>query len=152
MPEWQRTLDAVLGLPPEIGGRVGVSGGVIAMGVRLALVDSRIAAAGLFAGSFVPPRTTLAEARRVRIPLHVLLQWDDEGNDRGRALELFDAFGSPEKTLYANMGGHTGVPAFAGGRTLPGSSRGTWAVAEPACSGAELSTEENRSQRCELSA
>ncbi|WP_026926374.1 hypothetical protein [Granulicoccus phenolivorans] len=112
VPEWQRTLDAVLGLP-EIGGRVGVSGGVIAMGVRLALVDSRIAAAGLFAGSFVP-RTTLAEARRVRIPLHVLLQWDDEGNDRGRALELFDAFGSPEKTLYANMGGHTGVPAFAG--------------------------------------
>ena len=26
------------------------------------------------------------------------------------ALDLFDAFGSTEKTLHANMGGHTGVP------------------------------------------
>jgi hypothetical protein len=54
------------------------------------------------------------EARRVTIPLHVLLQWDDEGNDRHAALDLFDAFGSQEKTLQANLGGHTGVPAFAG--------------------------------------
>ena len=30
------------------------------------------------------------------------------------ALDLFDAFGSQEKTLHANMGGHTGVPQFAG--------------------------------------
>ena len=35
-------------------------------------------------------------------------------NDRPRALELFDAFGSAEKTLHANMGGHTGVPEFEG--------------------------------------
>jgi hypothetical protein len=56
----------------------------------------------------------MEEAHRVTIPLHVLLQWDDEGNDRGMALDLFDAFGSAEKTLYANMGGHTGVPQFAG--------------------------------------
>jgi hypothetical protein len=112
VPEWQTTLDEVLGLP-EIGERVGFSGGVIAIGVRLAAIDPRIAAAGLFAGSYVP-RTTIQEARRVTIPLHVLLQWDDEGNDRGMALALFDAFGSAEKTLYANMGGHTGVPEFAG--------------------------------------
>lgn len=44
----------------------------------------------------------------------VLLQWDDEGNDRQTALDLFDAFGSREKTLHANMGGHTGVPHFEG--------------------------------------
>jgi len=50
----------------------------------------------------------------VTVPVHMLLQWDDEGNDRQRALDLFDAFGSPTKTLEANMGGHTGVPAFAG--------------------------------------
>jgi hypothetical protein len=112
VPEWQTLLDEVLGLP-EIGERVGFSGGVIAIGVRLAAIEPRIAAAGLFAGSYVP-RTTLEEARRVTIPLHVLLQWDDEGNDRGMALDLFDAFGSTEKTLYANMGGHTGVPQFAG--------------------------------------
>ncbi len=112
VPEWQRTLDEVLALP-EVGERVGFSGGVIAIGTRLAAIDSRIAAAGLFAGSYVP-RTTMEEARRIAIPLHVLLQWDDEGNDRGMALDLFDAFGSTEKTLYANMGGHTGVPKFAG--------------------------------------
>ncbi|WP_372345996.1 dienelactone hydrolase family protein [Streptomyces sp. KL116D] len=112
VPEWQATLDALLALP-EIGGPVGFSGGVISIGVRLAAVDPRIAAAGLFAGSFVP-RSIREEARQITIPLHVLLQWDDEGNDRQAALDLFDAFGSEEKSLYANMGGHTGVPQHAG--------------------------------------
>jgi dienelactone hydrolase len=112
VPEWQSTLDALLSLP-EISGPVGYSGGVMAIGIRLAVVEPRIAAAGLFAGSFVP-RAMFDEARQVTIPLHVLLQWDDEGNDRQRALDLFDAFGSQEKTLHANMGGHTGVPQFAG--------------------------------------
>ncbi|RKN49059.1 alpha/beta hydrolase [Micromonospora endolithica] len=112
VPEWQAALDALLSLP-EIGGPVGYSGGVISVGIRLAVVEPRIVAAGLFAGSFVP-RTMFEEARQVVIPLHVLLQWDDEGNDRQAALDLFDAFGSKEKTLHANMGGHTGVPRFAG--------------------------------------
>jgi hypothetical protein len=92
VPEWQATLDAVLGLP-EIGGPVGFSGGVIAIGVRLAVVEPRIVAAGLFAGSFVP-RAIIEEARQVTIPVHVLLQWDDRDNDRQAALDLFDAFGS----------------------------------------------------------
>jgi len=112
VPEWQATLDALLSLP-EIGGPVGCEGGVIAIGIRLAVVEPRISAAVLFAGSFVP-HTMFEEARQVTIPLHVLLQWDDEGNDRQAALELFDAFGSKEKTLHANMGGHTGVPQFEG--------------------------------------
>ncbi|MEV6139404.1 alpha/beta hydrolase [Nocardia sp. NPDC051990] len=112
VPEWRATLDALLALP-EIGGPVGYSGGVISIGTRLAVVEPRIAAAVLFAGSFVP-RAILEEARQVTIPLHVLLQWDDEGNDRQMALDLFDAFGSKEKTLHANMGGHTGVPQHAG--------------------------------------
>jgi hypothetical protein len=83
VPEWQAALDALLSLP-EIGGPVGYSGGVISIGIRLALVEPRIVAAGLFAGSFVP-RVMFDEARRVTIPLHVLLQWDDEGNDRQAA-------------------------------------------------------------------
>lgn len=112
VPEWQAAMDALLSLP-EIGGPVGYSGGVISIGIRLAVTEPRIVAAGLFAGSFVP-RVMFEEARRVTIPLHVLLQWDDEGNDRQAALALFDAFGSEEKSLYANMGGHTGVPQFAG--------------------------------------
>lgn len=112
VPEWQAALDALLSLP-EIGGPVGYSGGVISIGTRLAVVEPRISAAVLFAGSFVP-RAMFEEARQVTIPLHVLLQWDDEGNDRQAALDLFDAFGSKEKTLHANMGGHTGIPQFAG--------------------------------------
>lgn len=112
VPEWRDALDALLALP-EIGGPVGYSGGVIAIGIRLAVVEPRISAALLFAGSYVP-RAMFAEARQVTIPLQVLLQWDDEGNDRQLALDLFDAFGSQEKTLHANMGGHTGVPQFEG--------------------------------------
>jgi dienelactone hydrolase len=112
VPEWQRALDALLA-QPEVRGPVGYAGGIISIGVRLAVVEPRITAAVLFAGSYVP-RRIVEEARRVTIPLHVLLQWDDEGNDRQQALDLFDAFGSKEKTLVANMGGHTGVPQFAG--------------------------------------
>ncbi|XVS61028.1 alpha/beta hydrolase [Actinosynnema sp. CA-299493] len=112
VPEWRAALDALLPLP-GLGGPVGYSGGVISIGVRLAVVEPRVSAALLFAGSFVP-RAIVEEARRVTIPLQVLLQWDDEGNDRQAALDLFDAFGSAEKTLHANMGGHTGVPRFEG--------------------------------------
>ncbi|MGB8407101.1 MAG: alpha/beta hydrolase, partial [Mycobacterium sp.] len=112
VPEWRAALDALLALP-EIGGPVGYSGGVISVGIRLAVIEPRIVAAVLFAGSFVP-RSMFDEARQVRIPLHVLLQWDDEGNDRQSALDLFDAFGSREKALHANMGGHNGVPQHAG--------------------------------------
>ncbi len=110
VPEWRATLDALLSLP-EIGGPVGYSGGLIAIGIRLAVVEPRIAAAGFFAGSFVPA-VLFEEARQITIPLYVLLQWDDEGNDRQAALDLFDAMGSNEKTLHANLGGHTGVPSF----------------------------------------
>jgi hypothetical protein len=110
VPEWRAALDALLSLP-EIGGPVGFAGGVIAIGIRLAVLEPRICAALLFAGSFVP-RTMFDQARQITIPLLVLLQWDDEGNDRQLALDLFDAFGAKEKTLHANMGGHTGVPQF----------------------------------------
>ncbi|MFD0905766.1 alpha/beta hydrolase [Actinomadura sediminis] len=110
VPEWRAALDALLALP-GIGGPVGYEGGVIAIGIGLAVADPRISAAAFFAGSFVPG-ALFEEARRITIPLQVLLQWDDEGNDRQAALELFDAFGSKEKTLHANLGGHTGVPRF----------------------------------------
>jgi hypothetical protein len=108
VPELQTALDALLALP-DVGGPVGYAGGVLAIGVRLAVVEPRIAAMTLFAGTFVPA-VTFDEARRVTIPILVLLQWDDEGNDRQAALDLFDALASPEKSLHANMGGHTGVP------------------------------------------
>ncbi|MET7686000.1 alpha/beta hydrolase [Streptomyces sp. NPDC005423] len=109
VPDWRTTLDALLALP-EIGGPVGYSGWT-AVGIRLAVTEPRIAAAGLFAGGYVP-RAQREEARQVTVPLLLLVQWDDEGNPRQRALDLFDAFGSKEKTLHANLGGHTGTPWF----------------------------------------
>ncbi|MFI9646437.1 alpha/beta hydrolase [Streptomyces sp. NPDC052040] len=109
VPEWRTTLDALLELP-EIGGPVGYSGWT-AVGIGLAAAEPRIAAAGFFAGGYVP-RAQREEARQVTVPLLFLLQWDDEGNPRQRALDLFDAFGSKEKTLHANLGGHTGTPWF----------------------------------------
>ncbi|MFD8424845.1 alpha/beta hydrolase [Streptomyces sp. NPDC059466] len=112
VPEWQAALDALLPLP-GLGGPVGFSGGVISIGIRLAVVEPRVSAAVLFAGSLVP-RALFEEARQVTVPLHVLLQWDDEGNDRQASLDLFDAFGSAEKSLHAHLGGHAGVPEYAG--------------------------------------
>ncbi|WTW92070.1 alpha/beta hydrolase [Streptomycetaceae bacterium NBC_01309] len=109
VPDWRTTLDALLALP-EIDGPVGYSGWT-AVGIRLAAVEPRIAAAGFFAGGYVP-LAQREEARQVTVPLLFLLQWDDEGNPRQRALDLFDAFGSKEKTLHANLGGHTGTPWF----------------------------------------
>lgn len=75
------------------------------------MAGPRIAAAGFFAGGYVP-RAQREEARQVTVPLLFRLQWDDEGNPRRRALDLFDAFGSKEKTLPADLGGHTGTPWF----------------------------------------
>ena len=65
VPEWRAALNTLLSLP-EIDGPVGYSGGVIAIGIRLAVVESRISADLLFAGSFVP-RTMFEEARQVTI-------------------------------------------------------------------------------------
>ncbi|WP_454856085.1 dienelactone hydrolase family protein [Promicromonospora soli] len=109
VPEWRATLDALVELP-EIGGPVGYSGWA-AVGIGLAAVEPRIAAAGFFAGGYVP-RAQREAARKVTVPLLLLLQWDDEGNPRQLALDLFDAFGSTEKTLHANLGGHLGTPWF----------------------------------------
>ena len=109
VPEWRTTLDALLSLP-EIDGPVGY-GGMTAIGIRLAVLEPRIRAAGLYAGGYVPVAQR-EEARQVTVPLQFLLQWDDAGNDRQSALDLFDAFGSHEKTLHANLGGHGGVPWF----------------------------------------
>lgn len=112
VPEWRAAITALQALP-EIDERIGYAGGVISIGIRLALIEPRIVAAGLFAGSYIP-MSTFNDARQLRIPVHVLLQWDDHDNDRNAALDLFDALGSREKTLQANMGGHTGVPSYAG--------------------------------------
>ncbi|HEX5563213.1 MAG TPA: alpha/beta hydrolase [Nocardioidaceae bacterium] len=109
VPEWRTTLDALLSLP-EIAGPVGYEG-MAATGIRLAVVEPRVSAAVLF-GQGLVPGSLREEAREVTIPLQLLLQWDDEGMERQPVLDLFDAFGTREKTLHANLGGHAGTPWF----------------------------------------
>jgi pimeloyl-ACP methyl ester carboxylesterase len=107
--EWRTTLDALLA-GPGIGGPVGYEG-MTAVGIRLAWTEPRISAALFFGQGFVPD-VLREEARQVAIPLQFLLQWDDEGMERQPILDLFDAFGTKEKTLHANLGGHAGTPWF----------------------------------------
>ena len=109
VPEWRATLDALLSLP-EVSGPVGYTG-MTATGIRLAVTEPRICAASFFAQGLVPAPLR-EEARQVTVPLQFIMQWDDEGMERQPTLDLFDAFGSKEKTLHANLGGHAGTPWF----------------------------------------
>jgi hypothetical protein len=40
-----------------------------------------------------------------------LFQWDDELMEREHGMALFDAFGSADKTMHVNPGGHIQMPA-----------------------------------------
>ncbi|AEV85344.1 hypothetical protein ACWT_4324 [Actinoplanes sp. SE50] len=109
VPEWQQTLDALQQLP-EIGpdAPIGYGGGITlgtAIGLQLTAADPRIRAAVFGSGFFVYDAARQA-ARRITVPVQFLMPWDDEHVTRAEALELFDAFASPEKTLHANPGDH----------------------------------------------
>ncbi|HVV09512.1 alpha/beta hydrolase [Amycolatopsis sp.] len=112
VPEWRATLDALQELP-EIGagGPVGYYGlnMATAIGIPLVAAEPRITAAvfGLFW-----PHPLSETAKRITIPIEFALQWDDEHIDRQAGLELFEAFGSKEKTLHANVGAHKDLPRF----------------------------------------
>lgn len=121
VPEWQAALDALLTLP-GIGGPVGYSGGVISIGIRLAVVEPRISAAALFAGSFVP-RAMFEEARQVTIPLHVLLQWDDEGTT-GRRPSTYSTPSAPRRRRCTPTWAGTPASRSSRGTPRPSSSAG----------------------------
>src|SRR5664279_3717029 len=77
VPEWQTTLDVLLTLP-EIGGPVGYSG-MTAIGIRLAVVEPRISAAGFFAGGFRaqrPARGGPAGHHSAAVPAAVGRRWE----------------------------------------------------------------------------
>ena len=112
VPEWQATLDA-LQARPEVGpdARVGYSGMTLAtmIGIPLVVAEPRIRAA-TFGGALVDD-ALLELARRITIPVEVLLPWDDDELGRTSGLTLFDAFASEDKTLIAFPGSHFRVPA-----------------------------------------
>ncbi|MER7582422.1 alpha/beta hydrolase [Kitasatospora sp. NPDC097691] len=119
VPEWVAVLDAldaldepdVLGGPGRRLGPVGFWGLSLGsvVGIPLTAAEPRIVAA-VFGLTGHTAQTEAAE--RVGVPLEFVLQWDDELVPREGSLALFGAFGSREKTLHANPGGHLEVPDF----------------------------------------
>jgi hypothetical protein len=96
---------------------------VVPIGVLPTVVEPRIRATLLLAGSRVSP-AVLEEARRAGVPLPVVLRRDDEGNGRQQALGPFDA---PAPRRRRCTPTRVGTPASrtSRGTTRPGSSPGT---------------------------
>jgi pimeloyl-ACP methyl ester carboxylesterase len=116
VPEWRAALDELQKLD-EVGaagpvGYWGVSMGTV-IGVPLVASEPRIGAAVLGLAGVLPDGDLLADAAaRVSVPVEFVLQSDDELVSRAAGIALFDAFGSREKTLHVNPGGHLGIPEF----------------------------------------
>ncbi|MEV4567879.1 alpha/beta hydrolase [Nonomuraea sp. NPDC049419] len=109
--EWRAVLTAVQRLD-EVGdglaGYCGLSMGC-GLGIPLIAAEPRIGAAVL---GLLGADGLTGEAAQVKVPVRFLLQWDDRLVPRERGLALFDALGTPDKTLHANPGGHGDVPPF----------------------------------------
>ena len=115
VPEWGAALDAAQTLDfIGIGtvGYWGVSMGT-AIGVPFVAAERRIGAAvfGL-AGLRDGARAMAEAAARITVPIEFVFQWDDEVASRESGLALYDAFGSSQKTMHINPGGHLGIPTF----------------------------------------
>jgi dienelactone hydrolase len=116
VPEWKAALDAVQTLDfVGAGGPVGywgVSMGT-AIGVPFVSQEPRITAAvfGL-AGLREGQADFEAAARAIGIPLQFVFQWEDAVAPREAGIALFNAFGSTEKTMHINPGGHMDIPPF----------------------------------------
>lgn len=114
VPEWQATLDALRAVPDVGEGPVGYWG--VSMGTSIGVPflanEARVRCAvlglnGLRAGATEFGRLAAA----ITIPLLFVFQRNDELVNMEAGLALFDAFGSKEKTMHINPGGHVQIPA-----------------------------------------
>ena len=115
MAEWRALLDDLDAQGAAAGyGYWGVSMGT-AIGLPFVASEPRIRAAvlGLAGLGSRPGAERFAEAaRRLRIPVLLVLQWHDELVRQESGLALFDAIGSADKTAHINPGGHVEIPLF----------------------------------------
>lgn len=82
-------------------------------GLPMAAQDDRISAAVFGLNALAPKNSKMKEqAESLTIPILFLVQRDDELMTTETALALWDAFGSKEKTMHLNPGGHVQVPLF----------------------------------------
>jgi len=113
--EWKALLDQLDSEHGSAGyGYWGVSMGT-AIGLPFVASEPRIAAAILgLAGLGNRPGASAFEeaARSLRIPILLVLQWNDELVGQSSGLARFDAIGSEEKTAHINPGGHVEIPLF----------------------------------------
>lgn len=84
-------------------------------GVPLIAEDSRFQAAilglfGLFDEGETVPVGWGADARAITVPLIFVYQREDALMTLQSGIDLFDAFGSTEKSMHINPGGHVAVP------------------------------------------
>lgn len=114
LPEWKAALDAVQSF--DFVGRAGPVGywGVsmgTALGLPFAADEPRVTCAvfGLF-GMLEGIDAVTHAAANLTIPLQYVVQWDDELVSRDAGLALFNTFGSREKSMHINPGGHTAIP------------------------------------------
>lgn len=115
VPEWKAALDAVFDsniIENETPiAYWGVSQGS-SIGIPLLAADKRFKCAVLGLAHLHPNHTSLRlAAQQITVPLRFAFQWDDAIRERDYGLALFDAFGSQEKSMHINPGGHIDIPA-----------------------------------------
>ena len=118
VPEWNAALDQTLGFEfVGSGGPIGywgVSMGT-AIGVPFVAQQPRITAAVFGLAGLRPNAPEFeAAANAIKIPVEFVFQWEDAVAPREHGLALFNAFGSAEKTMHINPGGHMDIPSFEG--------------------------------------
>jgi dienelactone hydrolase len=115
--EWMAVFDAVQKLDYVGEGPVGYWG--VSMGTRfgvpLVSADARIKAAVLGLFWLFPEGTTVPvgwgdDARNINVPLIFVYQRSDTLMSLQSGIDLFDAFGSAEKAMHINPGGHVAIP------------------------------------------
>jgi dienelactone hydrolase len=118
VPEWRAALDAAQSIAfvgkHEHIGYWGVSMGT-GIGVPFVASEPRVKCAvfGL-AGLRMGADAFEQAARSITIPIEYVFQWEDAVAPRESGIALFNAFGSNEKTMHINPGGHLDIPNFEG--------------------------------------
>jgi len=118
VPEWKAALDAAqsiafIGKHEQVG-YWGVSMGT-GIGVPFVASEPRVKCAvfGL-AGLRQGADAFEQAAKSIAIPIEYVFQWEDAVAPRESGIALFNAFGSKEKTMHINPGGHLDIPNFEG--------------------------------------
>lgn len=115
VPEWQAAIDTTLAcFAPMIDsiGYWGVSQGTW-IGVPLLAAEKRFRCAVLGLAHLHPDHAALrCAAQQITVPLRFAFQWDDPIRSRDYGIALFNAFGSADKSMHINPGGHTDIPVI----------------------------------------